>query len=134
MNSENKLLKREIIRPRKPLIDDCRMVTPVKPLKPQNPIEQKGPEKELIPVKIGAKPNLEQLVSKPNADLSAIRMLGMINGPGIIAGPGIMPYHPLQPRGLAADHRFVAEMEEKLRKTTDPRIRKEITKVLEKLK
>jgi len=133
MNSENKLLKREIIRPKKPLIDDCRMVTPLKQPKLQNPVEQKGAEKALAPGKIEAELHLGH-VQKPNPDVSAVKMLGMINGPGMVAGPGLMPNHPLQPRGPEPDHVFVAEMEEKLRRTTDPRLRKEITKVLEKLK
>ena len=69
-----------------------------------------------------------------SSELPATRILGMMNGPGAIPGPGMIPNHLLPPSDLMLDNRFVAQMEEKLRNTTDPELRKEITKILEKMR
>lgn len=130
------------IRPKSPLMDMLeggRMISLTRQLESRNPMERQNAEKELAIRKIEAKPYLEQLISKPgtdvNASVSAIRILGMINGPGAVPGPGMMPgRHPFPPRGLVTDKRFVMEMEEKLRRTTDPKLRDEITSILKKMK
>jgi len=101
-------------------------------------LEHKTAEREPTVRRIEAKPNLELCIPKQNADmqatLPAIRILGMINGPGAVPGPGMIPNHPFPPRDLMLDNRFVAQMEEKLRNTTDPELKKEITRILEKMK
>lgn len=129
------------IKPKPPLMDILeggRMVSLTRQLASRNPTERQNAEKALAVNKIEAKPYLEQIISKPGADanasVSAIRLLGMINGPGAIPGSGMVPSPPSPPRGLIVDQKFVAHMEEKLRETTDPRLRKEIIRILEMMR
>lgn len=129
------------IKPKTPLtdmLDKGKIITLTRQLDSRNPRERENAEKALAVNRIQAKPYLQDLISKPgtdfNANVSAIRILGMLNGPGVIPGPGAGPSPPEPPRGLVVDHKFVAEMEEKLRRTTDPALRKEIVRILEKMK
>lgn len=116
-----------------PLVDrqDDRMITLVRQLKSENPIERKSAAKKLKKHSERAKPYLERLLMDKTLDvdarLNAVRILGGIGGPSLNGCPAENPGR------VRMDPRIIQELQESLRRTTDPKIRKSIIDALEKL-
>lgn len=119
--------------------DEKELASLVSQLKSRNPMERKQAESELEKESRQAKPYLESLLAEPNIDFStrfsAVRLLGRMEGPG---GIKQLPYPVMvdrpQPSKARVDPTIIQELEESLRRTTDPKVRKSITEALDKIR
>ncbi len=118
-------------------LDKDRLITLTKQLKSQNPMERKSAERELMDRGQEAKPYLEQLLSERkldgDANLTAVRILGGLEGPAAVRPPYRVTNDSSGPK-IEVDPAILRALSESLRRSSNPKLRKHITNVLEKLK